>query len=237
MAPFVPPTSRSDDPLQGPYQVRSDGLQFLPVQHGRLAPGPLAFLGQVDMHSATVGGGPLAPDEASPLQPVDQPHEAVMLELQSLCQFANGRLAPLGQPSDGEEELVLLRLQSSGPGRFLATAEKAPQLVPELGQRPVVSVGQRLHRFARRLLHPITMYTPAVRHSLSGVGRAYATFSAAGSSAATEPAVGTLARHDLTARVGTGTLAMPWPAQRGTTPARAAPVCGPPVRRRPGAGP
>lgn len=147
MAPFAPPTSRSDDPLQGPYQLRPDGLQFLPVEHGKLAQGPLAFLGQVDMHSATVGGGPLAPDEASPLQPVDEPHEAVMLELQSLCQFANGRLAPLGQPSDGEEELVLLRLQSSGPGRFLATAEKAPQLVPELGQRLVVSVGRRLHRY------------------------------------------------------------------------------------------
>jgi len=101
--------------------------------------------GELDDDLSPVGGVRRAPHEPARLHPIDELDRAVMPELQ-----------PLGEPADGggdagrhaaqrKQELVLLRLEARLPGRLLAEAEEAPELVPELRQGAVIRGSEALH--------------------------------------------------------------------------------------------
>ena len=71
-------------------------------------------------------------------QAIHQFHHAVMFELQSPGQLAYGGLHVFGQAFDGEQQLMLLRLQAVPPGLLLAEMQVEPDLVTELGQRAIL---------------------------------------------------------------------------------------------------
>jgi len=52
-----------------------------------------------------------------------------MLELHPFCQYPNGGLELIGQTSDRQQELVLLRLDAGLPSGILAEAKETPDLV------------------------------------------------------------------------------------------------------------
>jgi hypothetical protein len=80
------------------------------------------------------------------LQPIHQLSHAVMLELQTCGQFADGGPRSRWQAFDGKQQLILLRFQSQAPYLLLAEVQKAPDLAAELGQGPVSGQRQIAHQ-------------------------------------------------------------------------------------------
>jgi len=69
---------------------------------------------------------------------VNQFHGAVVADLQPLCQCADAGLDPLGKSANGEQQLVLLGIDTGGAGGLLAEREELPDLVPKFGQGPII---------------------------------------------------------------------------------------------------
>jgi hypothetical protein len=98
----------------------------------------------LNQHLASVGSAS-APCRESPVdQPVYQFHRGVMPDLEPLSESPNRRPLSLGKAFDGKQELVLLRLETSGPRFSFAEGEKAPDLMPKLGQGLVVNRGNHI---------------------------------------------------------------------------------------------
>jgi hypothetical protein len=72
-----------------------------------------------------------ARNSAETLQAVYQLNGTVMLEPQSVGQFADGGLFSRWEPSDGEQQLMLLRLKSISSSLPFAEEEKFSDLVSE----------------------------------------------------------------------------------------------------------
>ncbi len=56
------------------------------------------------------------------------------------------------QALDGQKQLVLLRLHPGARNLFFAEAEKAPDLVPELGQSAILLQREILHHLYRNTI-------------------------------------------------------------------------------------
>jgi hypothetical protein len=67
-------------------------------------------------------------------QPVHQFNRAVMANQHARGEFANGGLHAIRQAFDGQQKLVLLRLDSAGARLVFAEPQKAADLKAELGQ-------------------------------------------------------------------------------------------------------
>jgi hypothetical protein len=65
-----------------------------------------------------------------------------MLYLQALGQLADGRPGIVGEASQSQQQLVLLRLQAVLAGRFRAELQEAANLVAEFRQRAVFGWGE-----------------------------------------------------------------------------------------------
>ena len=76
-----------------------------------------AFMGELHQNISAVIGGSQSAYEALFDESVDEPDGAVMLQLHSFGQRANGGFDTVGQASNGEEQLMLLRFDA---GRALA---------------------------------------------------------------------------------------------------------------------
>lgn len=81
-----------------------------------------------------------APDISPRLEPVDQTHGAVMAEKQALRQAADAGIVRIGESADGQQHLVLLRLETRGFGSVIAAAEELPDPIAELGKRGVFRI-------------------------------------------------------------------------------------------------
>ena len=81
-----------------------------------------------------------APDISPRLEPIDQTHGAVMAEKQALGQAADAGIVRIGKSANGQQHLVLLRLEAGGLSGVIAAAEELPDPVAEFGQRGVFSV-------------------------------------------------------------------------------------------------
>lgn len=79
-----------------------------------------------------------AGNSAESLQAVYQLNSAVMLEPQSVGQFADGGLFSWWKPSDGEQQLVLLRLKSISSSLPFAEEEKFSDLISEFSQGTII---------------------------------------------------------------------------------------------------
>jgi len=67
-------------------------------------------------------------------QPVHQFHCAVMADEHARGEFSNGGLHTVRQAFDGQQKLVLLRLDSGGARLVFAEPQKPADLKAELGQ-------------------------------------------------------------------------------------------------------
>lgn len=71
-------------------------------------------------------------------QAINELDGAVVLDLQAFGEDADGGVVGSGQSFDGEERLILLRLNSGGAGGLLAQILKAAYLVAEFRQRAII---------------------------------------------------------------------------------------------------
>lgn len=69
---------------------------------------------------------------------IDELDGAVVLDLQAFGERADGGVVGSGQSFDGEERLILLRLNSGGAGGLLAQILKAAHLIAEFRQSAVI---------------------------------------------------------------------------------------------------
>src|ERR1039458_10314481 len=83
---------------------------------GKLAQDRFALAREADADLPPVAFRAVAPDQPALRQAVDQPHRAVMLELQPLGQIAHGRLAGyLAERADAEfEQKVAIKVVHGG---------------------------------------------------------------------------------------------------------------------------
>ncbi|HST09091.1 MAG TPA: hypothetical protein VLL05_01845 [Terriglobales bacterium] len=85
-------------------------------------------------HLTPVFPAPHPPDIPRSYEPVYEFHGAMVLDLQTLSQFADGGTHLAGQPFQTEHQLVLSWLQARGTGRLLTEREKAAYLVTQFRQ-------------------------------------------------------------------------------------------------------
>lgn len=97
--------------------------------------------GQPDEDVAVVVFVLVAPDEAARLGPVNQFDGAVVAHLEPLSDVTDPEALVIAARLDREEELVLLRFESSLAGGVLAEAEEAPDGISEIMQSVVVGFG------------------------------------------------------------------------------------------------
>src|SRR5829696_347260 len=116
--------------------------QFVAVQGTETTEQALALIGQEHPDRACVVGIRRPLYEPLALRPVDQLDNAVMAQLQPVCELADhGPVAPW-IPLDRQHELVLLRRDAVTAHRLLAEAKVAADAEAETGQRFEVLLGQ-----------------------------------------------------------------------------------------------
>ncbi len=70
-------------------------------------------------------------------EPVDQTYGAVMPEKKALSQAADAGLVRVRQPADGQQHLVLLRLESGGFRGVIAASQELTDPVAQFRQRSI----------------------------------------------------------------------------------------------------
>jgi len=75
--------------------------------------------------------------------------DGVMLELEELSEIGDRRGVHFGEAPDREEELVLVWCEAFASSGFFGEPQEDPQGVPELGESPVLGLGQHLSRLPR----------------------------------------------------------------------------------------
>ena len=85
-------------------------------------------------------------DETRRFQPIDQLDSRVMAQREPIRQFANCRMRTGGQAFQGQQRLMLVRLDSVFPCLCFAELKKMPKLVAKLGELLVVAYGQ-IHEY------------------------------------------------------------------------------------------
>jgi hypothetical protein len=90
-----------------------------------------AVMGELDQDLAAIIGGTQAAEISPVHQPIDQLDRAVVLQLHAFGQNADRRFEAVGQPSYGQEQLVLLRLDAGLARGMLAETEKPADLVAQ----------------------------------------------------------------------------------------------------------
>ena len=99
-----------------------------------------AALGRHQRDLAPIARAPRTTNEAALGRASDELDCAMVLDLQTFRDEADGRRSHRVQSLDGEKELVLLRLDSRGTRRRLAEVQKSTDDVSELRQRGVVGL-------------------------------------------------------------------------------------------------
>ena len=129
---------------QCPHQFGPGPVQFIAMFHGQRMQQPFAGRGQTDVDLATVFCRYAPHDRSTLAQTVDQLNGAVMPDLQPGGQLADGGYDLRRQSCDREQKLVLLRFKTVGARRFLAVAEKTPDVVSKFRQRAKAGGGKIL---------------------------------------------------------------------------------------------
>ena len=151
--------------------MRREFTELVAVFQGEGAKGPVAGGREADENFATVIGGGFANDIAAGGEAVDQLDGAVVTDLKTVGEFGDSGELSRGKAFDGEEELVLLGLDSMGAGGFFAVTEKFADLVAEFGERAVgvegeITGGRHDYIVSRYLFGPC--FTPPLLAGLAG---------------------------------------------------------------------
>ena len=87
---------------------------------------------------APIAGVGTPPHQASCHEPIDQPHDTVMMKLQSLSERADGGRPAAFQTLQLQEQLIVPGRDADLSGGQLPDAEEPPDLIPKIGQRLIV---------------------------------------------------------------------------------------------------
>jgi hypothetical protein len=98
----------------------------------------VCFGRKANQNLATVFSTAVATDEPSRRQAVNQFYCAVMLYLEALRHLGYARPCSFRKPFQGEQKLVLARLDSRGAGHLLAEMQETANLVPQFRQGLVI---------------------------------------------------------------------------------------------------
>ena len=112
------------------------------MDDGKLAQQLLAFRRKGDQHLPPILIAMVPQDRAMRFQPVNQFNHAVVAQLQTPGQFADGRLAVFRQAFNGKHQLMLLGFDPGRARLLLAEVQEAPDLKAELGQSAVIGQGK-----------------------------------------------------------------------------------------------
>jgi hypothetical protein len=125
VAAIGPPDHR----LERVHKRRAIFAQLRHVAGGELFQFRLPTRSELNQHLPPVRRRPRSQNQATLRQSVHEFHRAVMLDLQSLSQHADAWLV---QTPNRQQQLVLLRLDSSRARGLLAEVQKPPDLVANL---------------------------------------------------------------------------------------------------------
>ena len=117
------------------------------TMHSRQVPQfGFAFPGQVNGYLSPIAiAGATALDQMALFQPVKQANGAVMANQEMSCKTANRRSVIVGEGLDGQQHLVLVRFQSLGASGLFTEVQEFPNLVAEIAEGSITTVGEVLH--------------------------------------------------------------------------------------------
>ena len=120
---------------------------------GQLAENRLAVRGNPHQYPAPIGGVNLAHDQSLLVEAINQADGAVMTDVEAIGEGADGWRSASRQPLQGQQQLVLLRVQPVGTSGAFAERQEPADLVTELGERLVIRIARAAH-----LLNIVTRY-------------------------------------------------------------------------------
>ena len=132
-----------EEALQDTDEARAGRLKLVDVVQSHATYAVLAVPSQLDQHLAPIICSPEPNQKSAINQAINKPHGAVVLELHSLGQSTDRGMHAVGQTLDGQQKLLLLRLESGLARGIFAKTQKTPDLVTELGHR--LEVGLKAH--------------------------------------------------------------------------------------------
>ena len=128
-------------------------------------------MGELHQNIPPVVGGSQSAYETLFDESVDELDGAVMLQLHSFGQRANGGLDTFGQTFNGEEQLMLLRFDAGLPGRILAKTKKATNLITQFRHGLKVGLVQkRTHIVIRYYRDTTYIATACLANSFRPIG-------------------------------------------------------------------
>jgi hypothetical protein len=120
-----------DQGLQNLDKRWAGGLQLLQVMKRESLEEFFAVVSQLDQDLPPVIGRPQAAKKPSIDQSIDKLNGAVMLQLHPFGQRPDSRFQTIGQTADGQQELVLLRLDAGLSRGVFTEAQKTTDLVAQ----------------------------------------------------------------------------------------------------------
>jgi hypothetical protein len=123
-----------------------------------------ALARELQQDSAAILAGGRAFEQAVFFQAIREFNDGVVFKTELRGELLNGGLGFVRETCDGQEKLVLLRLQSFGAGCVFAAAQESREVIAEFGELHVLSVGECYSRaFAQmRIGHSYLLQPQAV---------------------------------------------------------------------------
>lgn len=112
------------------------------MRRGQLFQHFFAPHGQMDEHQASICGRVRTSHQFIMHQPVNQPHGAMVAQLQAFGQFTDGNLLTSREALDGEQRLMLLGREAGSARRLFAEVEELPEGVTKRRERFILRFGQ-----------------------------------------------------------------------------------------------
>lgn len=82
---------------------------------------------------AVIANARLSADKTPCRKTIDQSHRTVMPQKQPLREASYARFVRVGEPADGQQHLILLRLKTGGFGRLIAPAQELTDPASQFG--------------------------------------------------------------------------------------------------------
>jgi hypothetical protein len=120
------------------FDFRANSAQLRAVGGGKVFECFFAISRQRKVNSPPIAGVCFAPDEIVRGKAVSQSDRALVPDLQSFRQLADGHSIPGGKSLDGQQSLVLLGRETHGMRLLLAETQELSQTVTQRRQRFIV---------------------------------------------------------------------------------------------------
>jgi len=134
-------------------ELAQQRLQFTLMLRGYAGQQSLALGEQVDFHDPLIVAPGPAFEQPERFAAIDQSHDAVMVRLKPVGQFADRGPRPTGKAHHVQQQLVLQWREPVLFAQQLADAQEVPEAVAEVGQPLVVVLAKALGGWWRHFRH------------------------------------------------------------------------------------